>query len=377
MLSSIKNAVLDKTFGFRSWKSKRRFIVIDSDDWGMTRMQSKKAFDYFKSLGYPVSENPYCSFDGLETEDDLNDLFGVLSEFKDAKGNPPVISANAVMANPDYQKIKEADFREYHYITIDDSFKLNENAENNLSLYKKGIEEKLFSFEFHGREHINVLNWLKALRENDTMARSAFEFEMASFHYLPHYYCSAKFLDSFGSDDKASFDFQKTSIIEGLDIFKKLIGKEATSFIAPCYRWHPELISTLANKNIKYLLGEKIQIIPNSNNRKKYSRKFHYTGQEEGKEQMYLIRNAHFEPSIESNDVVGSCLKEIEHSFKQNIPAIISSHRLNFMSRINQQNKEDGLKKLKSLLSGILKNWPEVEFVSTAELGEIISKERA
>ena len=89
--------------------------------------------------------------------------------------------------------------------------------------------------------------------------------------------------------------------------------------------------------------------------------------------QIMLTRNCSFEPSSSTNiDWVNSCMKEIENAFFWHKPAIISSHRVNYIGRINQENAEKGLKDLDNLLSLIIEKWPQVEFMTSTELGELI-----
>ena len=66
-------------------------------------------------------------------------------------------------------------------------------------------------------------------------------------------------------------------------------------------------------------------------------------------------------------------MKEIEIAFNCNKPATISSHRVNYMGTINPENRAEGLKKLDQLLGAIIKKWPEVEFITSMELGDIIN----
>ena len=66
-------------------------------------------------------------------------------------------------------------------------------------------------------------------------------------------------------------------------------------------------------------------------------------------------------------------MQQIEAAFRWNLPANISSHRVNFCGHIDPKNRETGLKALKELLDAIVKRWPEVEFMSSDQLGDLIS----
>jgi hypothetical protein len=91
--------------------------------------------------------------------------------------------------------------------------------------------------------------------------------------------------------------------------------------------------------------------------------------------QRYLLRNCVFEPSdMPGLDWTSKCLKEIETIFTFKKPAIITSHRVNYSGLLDSRNRESGLKMLKELISGILKKWPEIEFLTTAELGQLMNK---
>ena len=55
-------------------------------------------------------------------------------------------------------------------------------------------------------------------------------------------------------------------------------------------------------------------------------------------------------------------------------PAVISSHRVNYIGALDVANRTRGLQQLRLLLSKILKTWPDVEFMSSVDLGELIAK---
>jgi hypothetical protein len=71
---------------------------------------------------------------------------------------------------------------------------------------------------------------------------------------------------------------------------------------------------------------------------------------------------------------VEDCLKEIEIAFKWKKPAVISTHRVNFISGIVPNNSTKGLRELKRLLQTVMTKWPEVEFMTSAELGNTVKQ---
>jgi hypothetical protein len=105
-----------------------------------------------------------------------------------------------------------------------------------------------------------------------------------------------------------------------------------------------------------------------------YKKRYHYLGKRIQGNQIFITRNCSFEPSYSGVDWIGSCLKEIEFAFSIKKPAIISTHRVNYIGVHDEKNRNNSLKELDSLLSSIIKKWPDAEFLSTPELGDLITK---
>ena len=355
------------------WHTKRKIVVIESDDWGSIRMPSKETYNNFLQLGYPVDKDCYCRYDSLESDKDLTNLFEVLSSVKDLNGNSPVITANTVVANPDFEKIKESKFQTYYYELFTESLKKYPHHSHVYDLYKEGITNKLFYPQFHGREHINVNLWMDALRKQDEVTLSAFNFNSLG---IPHTFglekntTRMKALSFTNINEK---DEKKTILADGLFNFDRLFNFKSKSFIAPSYIWHSDLNPFLAEQGVFYIQGIPYQYEPDLTSRSGYSKIYHYCGQRNKFSQIYLIRNSHFEPSnSEAIDWVDECLHRIAIAFKWHKPAIISSHRVNFIGSIDQSNSDRNLRLLKIILSAILKKWPDVEFLNSEQLGDLI-----
>ena len=86
-----------------------------------------------------------------------------------------------------------------------------------------------------------------------------------------------------------------------------------------------------------------------------------------------MIRNAFFEPYKGGLvNGVDECLGRISLAFKCHKPAIISSHRLNYIGSLDIRHRDKSLAQLNTLLNRIVKQWPEIEFMSSDQLGDII-----
>ena len=104
-----------------------------------------------------------------------------------------------------------------------------------------------------------------------------------------------------------------------------------------------------------------------------FRRRLHWLGERDKSGVRYITRNCFFEPSLRTKDWVDHCLKEIETAFQWRKPAVISTHRVNYIGAHYPENREHGIQELKRLLASILKSWPDVEFLSSNQLGHLMS----
>ena len=367
----IKRLAVNHTINVFGWRTRRKIVVFESDDWGMLRMHSLEALAYFEKLGFSVRNCIFNTNDCLETNDDLEALFDVLESVQDSKGNPCVLTANNVVANPDFDRIRGADFQAYFYEPFTTTLKRYSNRDRVLGLYEEGIRRKIFRPQFHAREHVNVDNWIRSLKRGDKTSLEAFNWHMYSVHAIgDRSSCKKEFLDSYGNPDEV--EKYEEAIGEGLRLFRRIHQYHSRSFIAPCYTWSNKLNKTLLENGVEFLQGSLAQKIPHKN-AKGFIKRYHYTGQRNKYGQVYLIRNAQFEVSENKDrDWVDSCLQQIALAFKYRKPAIVSVHRVCFMGGLNIHNRDHTLSKFRLLLKGIVTKWPTVEFMSTDQLGGLL-----
>lgn len=83
--------------------------------------------------------NRFDKFDTLETNGDMESLYEVLLKHKDHKGNHPIITAVSNVTNPDFKKIKEDNFQNYYFESIDKIYQRYPESNKVLELVKQGI----------------------------------------------------------------------------------------------------------------------------------------------------------------------------------------------------------------------------------------------
>ncbi len=358
------------------WHTSRKIVVIESDDWGSIRMPSKAVYHSLIKQGHKVDKLTFNRCDSLASETDLKALFEVLDSVKDRNGNPAVITANTIMTNPDFDAIKASGFSKYYYEPFTETLKRYPEHRNAFSVWKEGIQSGVFHPQFHGREHLNVTRWMKALQNNTGKVRLAFELGMYDISEDTSI-SENTFVDAFNLESTNELEFQKQSIIEGLDLFESIFGFRSMTMIPPCYIWSRELEETMSENGIRGIQGGWYQLIPTTKGNDKFRRQFNYPGKKNRHHLEYLIRNAHFEPTEDKEkDWVSMTLIRIETAFKCGRPAVISAHRLNFIGYLEPDNRTKNLYLLSQLLKIIVRKWPNVEFMSSDELVKLMIKKK-
>ena len=372
-MRSFINTISKNISNIPGWKTERKIVVFEVDDWGAIRTRSRRHRDIMIKSGLNLSKNRFDFYDTLASKEDLEALFEVLYRHKDSKGRSSVFTPVTIVANPNFEKIRSTDFEEYHYETMDLTLGRYFKGDDVMKLWKEGMEAGIFVPEFHGREHVNSDLWMKVLREKDEKVRKAFDNESVGVKSTLLKGFSGGYSTSFDFIDESCFPNQESKIEDGLRIFEELFKYRASHFTSSGLVHHPRIHKYLKDGGIEFVDMAKKHIEPQGNGN--YKTRLYNLGQKNEYDQTYITRNSRFEPNDKSkSDWVSSSLKDIEIAFRWGKPAIISSHRVNYMGGLDPNNRKSGLGDLDRLLSGILKKWPNVEFMSVTDLGKIISR---
>jgi len=355
------------------WSTDRKIIIIDSDDWGSIRMPSRAAYERLLQKGLNLNGGDgqrYSLYDTIASTDDLELLYDSLYKFKDKNNIPAVLTANSVVANPDFEKIKNADFQNYYYEPVTNTMKKYSKGKDVFRLWKEGISDNVFKPQFHGREHLNVSLWMNALIKKDKETMLAFNEGLWAF--MPELYAGKglEYEAAFQLSGISKLEKHKEIIKDGLKLFNDLFGYNALYFVPPNGRISNKLNAVCFDNGIRFRSVSTVQYEYNLNDKTK--KKYHWLGQSDKSGIKYIVRNCVFEPSRPGRDWVDSCLSDIKIAFKYGKPAIISSHRVNYIGVHDVKNRDNGLKQLNELLTYVLKYWPDVEFMSSDKLGELI-----
>lgn len=366
-INAVRRRIYNNINQRKGWKTSRHIVVIESDDWGSVRMPDRETFERLLKAGIRVDMSHYNKYDTLASNDDFNNLFEVLVKYKDKNGNNPVITANTIVANPDFAKIKENRFERYFYEPFTETLKRYEKR--SFDYWEEGFNKKLFFPQLHGREHLNVERWMRYLQKPSKEVHFAFENGLYGIGPKISLENNPSFVQAFDSNIYLEDQSPEIILNDAARIFRDVFGYTSKSFISPNYCWDSKIERITSDMGVEFLQGMTMQKTINGF-------KFNYLGKINPCRQYYLIRNINFEPSSdEHKDWVGETLSGIDKTFKLKKPAVISMHRVNFIGSIFESNRKRSLNLLDNLFSEITKRWVDVEFMHSVDLGDLIKND--
>ena len=359
----------------RGFHTKRKLLIIESDDWGSIRMPNIETFEKIKQLGDCPEKDAFLSNDCLENTLDLQMLYDVLTSVKDCNGNPAILTANFAMANPDFENIDYIN-NSYKYEIFTDTYKHYYPKEDVLGEVFNGIKLGCFCPQLHCREHLNVNRWLNDLKFSNQNTKLAFDNKMIGVGKSFDFDNIFGYMDAFNTDYNSSDDLGKI-INEASTIFNDVFGYKSSTFVASCFVWNDVLecfLQDIGVEGIQSSVWQNVPMIKNGHN--VLTRKIRFSGQKNKLGHIYNVRNCSYEPAyLQNPDVCAKdCFDQIKRSFKWGKPAVINSHRFNYIGSINPPNSERNLFYLKRLLEKVVSEFPDVEFVSTPQLIDFMKR---
>lgn len=347
------------------WRSDEKIVVFECDDWGGVRMPSKDVRDRLVSAGLKIGNGRYHNYDTLESRSDLEQLFNVLESVKDKDNKPAIMTPVTNMANPDFEKIKSGGFVKYYYEKFTDTFKSYYPNSDVFRLWKEGVDAGIFIPELHGREHITVQPWMQKLREGNKDLLFAFDQGFVSLDIPDILSPEREFRAEFFFTSEEQKPFLVNAIIDSVTLFREIFDFLPRVFVPSNGIFHPDFENVVAESGIKFLHVNHSTPYPVTGGAIKY--RHFITGQKGPGMLTYYTRNCAFEPSDVRYKNIDLTMKQIAGAFRWGKPAIISTHRVNFVGGISPANRVYGLIELQKLLKAIVRKWPDVEFMSSGD----------
>lgn len=362
----------DSLKNVRGWRTSRKLVAFAVDDYANVRVASRRARERLSESGLDLTSQ-MDRYDTLETRQDLEALFEVLSSVRDAQDESAIFTAYALSANPDFGAIRK-DGQHYHSETATATFERLANEqpkayEGAWAMWQEGIERGLIQPQFHGREHLNVELFERKLARRDPALMANLEAQsLAALEDEPDM-PGVGFTHAFGLHRAESLERHREILAEGLDLFENVWGFHSRTFTPPAQKLHPALYADAVRGGVRAI--DKPLHCVRSLGDGRSAREINRSGRQRGQDHVTVVRNVVFEPGKDRRfDSAERAVQQIAAAFRWRKPAIISSHRVNFCGHIDETNRKHGLSALHSLLAETTARWPDVEFVSVDELVE-------
>ncbi|WP_298148592.1 hypothetical protein [Flavobacterium sp.] len=365
----MKDLLKSYYFNLQGWKTSRKILVIESDDWGAERLASKQISEELIRNKW-VSNTNYNCLDTLESAQDYYAMIEVLSSVKDVHSNHAVLTANYVVSNPDYDKIARNKSTTYYYLPFTECYEKVKGSENTQTAMQQAIDNKLFVPQFHGREHLQTYLWIKNLGQSKVLQAG---FERNFFSFSRGEAGPLSYLSAFDYETEEQRVDLLQRIQDGCRLFQSTFGFFPETIIAPENTYNSSLLFDFEKMGFKGIQGSRMQKQTQISNQNlpNLPRKLGAYSQQN---LVSLVRNVTFEPSASNKDFVSKALGEIAVAFMFNKPAVICSHRVNYVGGISEINRNNSLTQLRELLKQVVKKWPTVEFMSSAQLSRCIEE---
>lgn len=348
----------------------RHIVVIESDDWGSIRIPSDYVKEVLNSKGAKLDNEPFTRWDGLESAEDILALTNELSKITDIHGRHPIITAFYAIANADFQAIKQNEYSKFEsesFLTTSKKY----DGKDILPFVANAINKGVFCPELHCYEHLNRKKWLMDLQSGRLDTFMAFDYGVyglgTNFEQSNPY----GYMDAFHNRSEEELLGYRKLICDAVSEFKTIFGYSPRAFTAPCYVWDKKIEDYLHENGIKCICGSNYQLIPIKDDYDNMYRNVHHFGDMNEQGMVYLTRNVIYELIYDESESKEIAMRQIAAAFHENKPAIISIHRANFSNRIGS-NRDIRLNAIVNFLSDIQKKWPDVEFMSSYELCELV-----
>jgi hypothetical protein len=357
----------------RGKKINRKLLAFAVDDYGNIRIANLKARENLLQKGVKL-DNRFDHFDALDTREDYELLFDVLSSVKDKNGNPAIFTPYALTCNTDYHKTIESDcfIPENLDVTYKRLGSQDRAYEKAYELLLEGIHYKLIKPQFHGREHLNVNLFNALLKDKNPHLRANIENQSLVGVPIHSSFPKVSINQAFAFWKEEEIELHKEILKDGLERFEQVYGYRSLTFTPPAQQLHVDLYNYVGSLGVKGV--DKVRATMRHKGAGVYVKERNILGEKGLGNTMTIVRNCVFEPTDRDIDWVAFTLKQIEAALFWGKPAIISSHRVNFCGHIDRENRKKGLTALKVLLDKVVKKWPDVEFVSVDKLVEVLRK---
>jgi hypothetical protein len=338
----------------------RPLVLIQSDDWGRAGVRDRAGWEELRAEGLLLGEKPYDSY-SLETAEDLDALRQVLNRHRDAAGRCPSMVMNFIMANLDFDQRETSETGEIALRPLSEGLPGRWRRPGLLEGYRRGVREQIFFPALHGLTHFSepaVARVLAQGGERRELLRKLWRAQTAYIHWrMP--WIGYEYWDAEASVEKRFLSAirQRELIGRAAEIFRQLFDSCPLSACAPGYRANADSRTAWFEAGVRVAQngpGEQWRPFLNENG------------------MLFTFRTVEMEPAITSC-TVESLAAQAGRCFAAGIPAVISTHSINFHSTI-QDFRTGALQLLHEALAVLERKWPDLLYLNDSDLHAIATQ---
>jgi len=327
-------------------KTDHKIVVIESDDWGLERALTPEAIEWAISK-YGKDNFTRWTTDSLETAEDLKLLFDLFANYKGDFKFAPVITANFITHNINYQIDSNITFR-----SIEDTIKINNPELYNM--YLEGIKNNFLRPQLHGFCHYNLTLVSEYFQSEEGREGFKNKFFLAKPTIRNHTSCLE------GECTVANRNYE-AQLISAQEVFFKTFGFYSETFIPPRFIIDSQIIKLLKKNHIEFLQSGN-RLINSS------SQRYYIPYYRRYLNQVWLNRNCRLDPHKDYGFNAEQCIYNINAAFENKQPAVIDFHRVNISGKYTPEYRNKSNDELNKVLNYLKIHHPVIIFTTSDKL---------
>ena len=338
----------------------RPLVLLQSDDWGRVGVRDAEGLEELRRGGLNLGERPYDLY-SMETAGDVLELVDCLRSVRDSTGASPSLEMNFLVANLDFAATTAAGFREIAIKPLADGLPGKWLRPGLLDAYREGSASRVLAPALHGSTHFCRPAVEAALLEQGERAQRLQTLWAAETPYI-HWRMPWVGYEYWHPERPEQERFltpaeQAQWIGWAVNSYRQVFDQEPVSACAPGYR---------ANATTHRLWAQHgIRVAQSGTGRVRAPHR-------DANELLHTYRSIDFEPALQPDRQWEDAAREAGKWLERGLPFIISTHSINFQSTL-APNRQRTLPMLRNLLLALVKRYPDVLFVNSRQLHEIVN----
>ncbi len=305
-------------------------LIIESDDWGPGPTQHASALEAISTC---------------------------LEQYRDALGNPAVMTLGVVLSVPDVKAIVTNGATRYLSTYLDD-----ENFAQILQAIKVGSDKGVFATQLHGDAHCWPSTLLSAIQtgalEGWLDSGEPFDTETLAPHFQSRWVNSSTL-----PSRPLPFDAISAAVENEVKVYFRIFGAPPRVVVPPTFVWDRRVELAWAKNGIDCVVTPGIRLEWwDEQGRPRGWGEVLFNGETGADGCLYLVRDKYFEPKLGHTDE--QILAAMEEKTARGRPCLVETHRFNF----TEAARESSLKELGRALKTITSSYNTIRFISTEAL---------